>query len=89
MSEKSRSTDSSLWSGLIGDGRPALGTVGMALAFAGGLAVYLGVTRQLLPHDLAYLGMSASELQSVADGRLMDSWCTTGLPGAGHCSPWV
>ena len=66
------SADRSLLSGLVGDGRPALGTVGMALAFAGGLAIYLGVTRQLLPHDLSYLGMSASEIDQIADGRLMD-----------------
>ena len=64
--------DRSLLNGLVGDGRPALGTVGMALAFAGGLAIYLGVTRQLLPHDLSYLGMSASEIDRIADGRLMD-----------------
>jgi hypothetical protein len=66
------SVDRSLWAGLLGDGRPALATIGVALAFAGGLAVYLGFTRQLLPHDLAYLGMSAVELGDVADGRLMD-----------------
>jgi hypothetical protein len=64
--------DRSLWAALLGDGRPALATVGVALAFAGGLAVYLGFTRQLLPHDLAYLGMSAVELGEIADGRLMD-----------------
>lgn len=65
-------SDRSLWSGLLGDGRPALATVGVALAFAGGLAVYLGFTRQLLPHDLGYLGMSATEIDQIADGRLMD-----------------
>lgn len=65
-------TDQSLWNGLLGDGRPALATVGVALAFAGGLAVYLGITRQLLPHDLAYLGMTAVEINQIADGRLMD-----------------
>lgn len=66
------SVDRSLWAGLLGDGRPALATVAVALTFAGGLAVYLGFTRQLLPHDLAYLGMSAVELGDIADGRLMD-----------------
>ena len=65
-------SDRSLWSGLLADGRPALATVGVALAFAGGLAVYLGFTRQLLPHDLGYLGMSAAEIDQIADGRLMD-----------------
>src|SRR3970282_1524215 len=60
------SVDRSLWAGLLGDGRPALATVAVALTFAGGLAVYLGFTRQLLPHDLAYLGMSAVELGDVA-----------------------
>lgn len=71
MNSQERS-DQSLWNGLLGDGRPALATVGVALAFAGGLAVYLGITRQLLPHDLAYLGMTAGEINQLADGRLMD-----------------
>ena len=61
-----------LWAGLIGDGRPALATVGVGLAFAGGLAIYLGLTRQLLPHDLSYLNMTAEAIDGVADGRLMD-----------------
>ena len=67
-----QTSDRSLLSGLIGDGRPALATVGMALAFAGGLAVYLGVTRQLLPHDLAFLGMTRDEIEAIANGRLLD-----------------
>ena len=64
-------TNASLWNGLLGDGRPALGAVGAAIAFAGGLAVYLGFTRQLLPHDLAYLDMTPAEIEALADGRVM------------------
>jgi hypothetical protein len=61
-----------LLGGLIGDGRPALAAVAAGLAFAGGLAIYLGATRQLLPHDLAYLGMSGPEIEAISDGGLMD-----------------
>lgn len=67
-----RPSDQSLWNGLLDDGIPALATVAVSLAFAGGLAVYLGVTRQLLPHDLAYLGMTATEIEQIANGRVMD-----------------
>jgi hypothetical protein len=34
--------------------------------------IFLAVTRQLLPHDLSYLGMSSNELERIADGRLVD-----------------
>lgn len=64
--------DRSLPDAIVGDGRPLLLAVAASLVFAGGFVIYLAVTRQMLPHDLDYLGMSASELERVADGRLVD-----------------
>jgi hypothetical protein len=67
-----RHEDRSLVGGLVGDGRPLLLAAGASLMFAGGFATYLAVTRQLLPHDLAYIGMTAADLDRVAAGRLVD-----------------
>jgi hypothetical protein len=68
----SEADDRSLVSAIIGDGRPLLIAVAASLVFAGGFVIFLAVTRQLLPHDLSYLGMSSSELERIADGRLVD-----------------
>jgi hypothetical protein len=53
---------SSFFAPLFRDGRPllTLGTVG--LTFAGGFAVFLGLTGQFLPHDVQFLGMTAADL---------------------------
>lgn len=64
--------DRSLLNVAVGDGRPLLVAVAASLVFAGGFVIYLAVTRQLLPHDLAYLDMSANQLDRIADGRLVD-----------------
>jgi hypothetical protein len=57
---------------LLGDGRPALFVVGGGLIFAGGFALFLAASRQFLPHDIQFLGMSADDLCEVADRRIVD-----------------
>lgn len=57
---------------LIGDGIPLLLLTAAGLAFAGGFAIFLAASGQFLPHDLAYLGMSARELCAVDDCRIVD-----------------
>ena len=56
---------------LIGDGRPALLLTAVALLVSGLFAIFLSFRRELLPHDVAYLGMSADELCRVADCRVV------------------
>ena len=80
---------------IVGDGRPMLVAVAASLVFAGGFVIYLAVTRQLLPHDLAYLDMSSKDLERIADGRLVDfmvhdrvSWGAT-LVAIGVLYVWV
>lgn len=55
----------------IGDGRPLLIACAGALIFAGGFVVFLALTRELLPHDVHYLGMTAGEL-CRAECRILD-----------------
>lgn len=56
---------------LIDDGRPLLKLTGVALIASGLFAFFLGATGHFLPHDIAFLGMSASELRSLAEGRVV------------------
>jgi hypothetical protein len=62
----------SFWEALIGDGRPALATTGAALVFSGGFALFLTAVRQFLPHDIAYLGLSAADLCALDGCRVVD-----------------
>lgn len=55
---------------LVGDGRPLLFAVAGALVFAGGFAIFLAVGGELLPHDSAFLDMTAGEVCAIADCRL-------------------
>jgi hypothetical protein len=57
---------------LIGDGRPPLALVAVGLIVAGAFAFFLSATGELLPHDIAFLGMSATELRRFDDGRVVD-----------------
>ena len=57
---------------LVGDGRPLLLVLAGSLVFAGGFMLFLAVTGELLPHDVAYLGLDADELCEVADCRVVD-----------------
>lgn len=60
-----------LFAALIDDGRPLLKLTALGLIGSGLFAFFLGVTGHFLPHDIAHLGMSADELRSIADSRLV------------------
>ncbi|MFL5679886.1 MAG: hypothetical protein ACJ77B_04735 [Chloroflexota bacterium] len=57
---------------LVGDGRAPLALVAVGLIVAGAFAFFLSATGELLPHDIAYLGMSAADLKRFDDGRVLD-----------------
>ena len=67
-----RHDDVGLFRPIIGDGRPLLLTVAGALLFAGGFALFLSATGDLLPQDVHYLGMTADDLCDVASCRIVD-----------------
>jgi hypothetical protein len=56
---------------VLGDGRPLLLVVAGGLLFAGGFALFLAATGELLPHDVRYLGMGADDL-CTAECRILD-----------------
>ena len=56
---------------LIADGRPALLLTAVALLVSGAFAIFLSFRREFLPHDVAYLGMSADQLCRLADCRIV------------------
>jgi len=57
---------------VVGDGVPLLVLTAVGLLFAGGFAMFLAASGEFLPHDIRYLGMSAADLCSVADCRVVD-----------------
>ncbi len=59
------------FSALIDDGRPLLKLTGIALIGSGLFAFFLAATGHFLPHDIAFLGMNADQLHSIAGGRLV------------------
>lgn len=61
----------SLPAALIKDGRPLVVLTALALIFSGGFALFLAAVRQFLPHDLAFLGMSAEELCRLGECRVV------------------
>ena len=63
--------DRGLLAALVGDGRPLLTLTALALLFSGGFAIVLAVVQQFLPHDLAFLGMTARELCALGDCRVV------------------
>jgi hypothetical protein len=63
--------DRGLLRSLVGDGRPLLMLTAVALLVSGLFAIFLSFRREFLPHDVAYLGMSAEELCRVADCRVV------------------
>jgi hypothetical protein len=52
---------------VAGNGIPLLVVSAGILILAGAFAMFLALTGEFLPHDLAYLGMSADELCGIAD----------------------
>jgi hypothetical protein len=60
-----------LLSALIGDGRPLLALVALGLILSGIFALFLSVTGQFLPHDIAFLGMQPRELCDLHQCRIV------------------
>src|SRR5829696_945435 len=71
MSTSATAADRGLLRLLLGDGRPALAVVGLALVVAGGFAVFIAARGEFLPHDVAYLGMTPPELCAVNECRVV------------------
>jgi hypothetical protein len=63
--------DPGLLRALIGDGRPPLTLTAVMLFLSGAFAIFLAIRREFLPHDVAYLGMSAEALCAIADCRIV------------------
>jgi hypothetical protein len=57
--------------GLIGDGRPLLICSALFLVACGAFAIFQAATGHLLPHDAAYLGMSATQLCALQGCRIL------------------
>jgi hypothetical protein len=57
---------------IVGDGRPLLIATAMALLFSGGFAIFLAAAGEFLPHDIAYLGLSARDLCALRGCRIVD-----------------
>ena len=64
-------TDTGLLTALIGDGRPLLALVALALIFSGGFALFLAATGSFLPHDIAFLGMTPAALCDLHQCRIV------------------
>ncbi len=64
-------TNRGLFAALIDDGRPLIKLTGIALIFSGLFAFFLGATGHFLPHDIAFLGMTADELRAISESRLV------------------
>lgn len=56
---------------LIRDGRPLLSLTGLCLIFSGGFALFLSATAHFLPHDIAFLGMTADQLCAIHQCRIV------------------
>src|SRR5262245_61245767 len=56
---------------IVGDGVPLLLATAASLVFAGGFAMFLALTGEFLPHDIRYLGMSAADLCSIDQCRIV------------------
>jgi hypothetical protein len=66
-----RDDDRGFFEALFGDGRPLLAFTGVSLVLSGGFALFLSATGQFLPHDVQFLGMTASQLCAVQDCRVV------------------
>ena len=56
---------------LIGDGRPLLRLVALVLIGCGAFAIFQSATGHFLPHDTAFLGMTAQQLCSIQGCRIV------------------
>ena len=60
-----------LLEGVLEDGRPALQLTAAGLLVSGAFALFLSARREFLPHDVAFLGMSAEQLCAFAECRVV------------------
>lgn len=65
------SDNRSLFSAIVGDGSPLLLLSGLGLLLSGAFALFLSATGHFLPHDEAFLGMTAQELCSYHQCRVV------------------
>lgn len=56
---------------LIGDGRPLLTLTAVMLLLSGAFAIFLAYRREFLPHDVAFLGMTAESLCAIVGCRIV------------------
>ena len=56
---------------IVGDGRPLLSATGLGLVLAGGFALFIAARGELLPHDVAYLGMTPQALCALNECRIV------------------
>lgn len=68
---RSSSDSESFLATLIGDGRSLILLTAIALAIAGGGAIFLSLTGHFLPHDVAFLGMQAEALCALNQCRIV------------------
>jgi hypothetical protein len=61
-----------LWDGLVEDGRPLLQLSAVMLLLSGLFALFLSGRREFLPHDVAFLGISAERLCQIAECRVVN-----------------
>ena len=69
--ESSARDDRGLIAALVDDGRPLLVLTALALLASGAFAMFLALRREFLPHDVAFLGMTATELCAIAECRIV------------------
>ena len=69
--DHSAADDRSLFAAAIRDGRPLVIFTGLCLLLAGCFVLFQSATGHFLPHDSAYLGMSAEELCSQNECRIV------------------
>jgi hypothetical protein len=56
---------------VIDDGRPLLSLTAVTLLISGVFAIFLSFRREFLPHDVAYLNMTAEQLCRIASCRVV------------------
>ena len=69
--EESKHNDKGLIAALVGDGRPLLIFFGLCLILCGGFALFLSINQQFLPHDVQFLGITAEQLCSINNCRVV------------------
>lgn len=61
----------SYFQSIVGDGRPLISFTGVCLAMSGAFALFQSATGHFLPHDIEFLQMTAQDLCSVNECRIV------------------